>query len=195
MSRFVDIFWNTINSRPMAVDREFGYIEFGEICLPSMRALAPSERLGWSGPLQSPGLSFQSKISVSRRRDTTFRGKVLSGVGETRIQILRNVFFCYFLRVVSRETICVGRVSDKPPSNNGPKTYHFVGDVPQKVKKTSRRNERRVPKHCFLYVFHDLEFIPGIRGIRQNGPSAPVRTLSNHAPGARITVVQTNSLK
>ena len=76
---------DTSNSRPMAVDREFGYIEFGEICLPSMRALAPGERLGWSGPLQSPGFSFQSKINVSRRRDTTFQRKVLSRVGETRI--------------------------------------------------------------------------------------------------------------
>ena len=81
----VYILWDTSNSRPMAVDREFGYIEFGEICLPSMRALAPGERLGWSGPLQSPGFSFQSKISVSRRRDTTFQRKVLSRVGETRI--------------------------------------------------------------------------------------------------------------
>ena len=76
---------STSNSRGMAVDREFGYIEFGEICLPSVCAWVPGERLGRSGPLQSPGFSFQSKISVSRKRDTTFRGKVSSGVGETRL--------------------------------------------------------------------------------------------------------------
>ena len=61
-----------------------------------MRAFAPTEHLGWSGPLQSPGFSFQSKISVSRRWDTTFRHKVLSRVGETIVWISRNVFLTFW---------------------------------------------------------------------------------------------------
>ena len=76
---------NTSNSHGMAVDREFRYIEFDEICLPSVCAWVPGERLNRSGPLQSPGFNFQSETSVSLKRDTTFRGQVSSGVGETRL--------------------------------------------------------------------------------------------------------------
>ena len=76
------------------------------------------------------------------------------------------------------------------------------GTGPPRVEKNQKNIAPERTKSAdalfFIRLLHDLEVIrhvSGISGIPGNGPSAPVRALGNHARGARITVVQTNSLK
>ncbi len=88
-----------------AVDREFECIEWGA-----------KRGSGLAGPGWSPDMAPKLKTIVSRKRDTTFRGKVSPGVDETRTWISRNVFLCDFFRDVSRQTIGFETISERPPS-------------------------------------------------------------------------------
>ncbi len=56
------------------MDREFEYIES-----------RPKRGSGLAGSGSGPTMDPKIETTVSRKRDTTFRGKVSLGVGETRL--------------------------------------------------------------------------------------------------------------
>ena len=108
-----------------------------------------------------------------------------------------NVFCVFnFLRNISRETICFESISGKHSSKSGLKTSGFVRDIPRKVKTTLRESDiffSSTAPGSKIYPFGTQRRIHRIQRIRCQelwlGTSLP------HAPGARMTVVYTNSLK
>ena len=112
----------------MAVDREFECIESVPECD------SDPETRNWHSAEARRNSSRQSL--VWRRRDEN-------------LNIAQRFFD--FLRDVSRETICFGSISDNPPSKNGHKTYHFVRDVSEKVKKIAP--ERTKSDDASFYIF------------------------------------------
>ena len=131
------------------------------------------------------------KIVVSRKRGTTFLGKV-------SFRVYRATFFDFF-RDVSDESVGFESISGKHSSNNYLNTCVLVRGIPQKVNKNIARERHKITKYRCLHricsIWHSSGTAPAALEVVS---STAARTLRNHAPGARMTVVylkQTNSLK